>query len=72
MKPLLLTEAISYLPFPSFSGGSCRFLLILRWDELDDSVKTEIAELLKLPRSLYGARPPLLNRVNQKTTLPDR
>ena len=47
-------------------------LLIERWDELGEIVKEEIAELLILPRSLYGSRPPLLNRVNRKTTLLDR
>ena len=47
-------------------------LLIERWDELGESVKEEIAELLILPRSLYGSRLPLLNRVNRKTTLLDR
>ena len=46
--------------------------LILRWDELADSVKAEIAEMLRLPRSLYGSRQLLLSRVNRKTTLPDR
>ena len=47
-------------------------LLIERGDELGEIVKEEIAELLILPRSLYGSRPPLLNRVNRKTTLLDR
>ena len=47
-------------------------VLIERWDELGDVVKAEIAELLILPRSLCRTRTPLLNRVNRKTTLPDR
>jgi len=44
----------------NLSLGELTCRVIKRWDELDDSVKAEIAEMLRLPRSLYGSRPLLL------------